>query len=81
MDVRVVEAGEDTATAQVDAVRAGQSGLVRADPAGDPIARDRERAGDGQRRLHRPDDAVLQDHPGDSRGRPEYTWPAWLTSR
>ncbi len=61
MDVRVAEAGEDAASAQVDAVGAGQRGLVGADPAGDAVASDRQGTGQRERRLHRPDDAVLQD--------------------
>jgi len=41
---------------------------ARADAAGDPLARDRERAGDGQRRVHRADDAVVEDHAATLRG-------------
>ena len=36
--------------------------LMRADAAGDPFPRDRERRGRRQRRVHRVDDAVLEDH-------------------
>src|SRR6476660_6953646 len=39
---------------------------MRADPAGDPLAGDREPAGRRQRRLHRPDDAVLENHCGEA---------------
>ena len=42
VDVRVGEAGEDAPPAEVDDVRRGERSLVRADAAGDPIARDRE---------------------------------------
>ena len=41
--VRVREARQDAPPAEVDPVRAGQRGLVRPDPAGDPVARDCER--------------------------------------
>jgi hypothetical protein len=61
VDVGVAEAGEDAPPTEVDAVRAGQRGLVGADPAGDAAACDRQGAGQWERRLHRPDDAVLQD--------------------
>ena len=61
MDVGVAEAGEDAPPAEVDAVRAGQRRLVGADPTGDAVARDRQGAGQWERRLHRSDDAVLQD--------------------
>ena len=62
MDVRVAEAGEDAPPAEVDAVGAGERRLVGADPAGDAVACDRQGAGRRERRLHRPDDAVLEDH-------------------
>jgi hypothetical protein len=62
VDVRVGEAGEDAAPAEVDALGARERRLVRPDAAGDPVAGDRKRAGDWQRRIHRPDDAVLEDH-------------------
>ena len=61
MDLGVAEAGEDAAPTEVDAVRARQRGLVGADPAGDSVACDRQGAGQWERRLHRPDDPVLQD--------------------
>ena len=64
MDVGVAEAGENAPPAQVDAIGAGQRGLVGADPAGDAVACDRQSAGQWERRLHRPDDAVLQDQAG-----------------
>jgi hypothetical protein len=35
---------------------------VRADAARDPIACDRERAGEGESGVERPDRAVLEDH-------------------
>ena len=50
VDVRVVEARQDAAAAQVDAVGARERRLVRPDAARDPVAGDRERADDGQRR-------------------------------
>ena len=62
VDVRVGEAGKDAAPAEIDDVGARERGLVRADPAGDVRAGDRERAGRRQRRIHRADDAVLEDH-------------------
>jgi hypothetical protein len=61
VDVGVAEAGEDAPATEIDAVRAGQRGLVGADPAGDAVACDREGAGQWERRLHRSDNAVLQD--------------------
>ncbi len=62
MDVGIGEARQHAAAAEVDAVGARQRGFVRADAAGDPLAGDRETAGRRERRLHRPDDAVLEDH-------------------
>ena len=44
MDVGVAEAGEDAPPAEVDTVRAGQRGLVGADPACDAFACDRQGA-------------------------------------
>ena len=64
VDVRVVEARDDAAAAEVDGLGARERGLVRADPACDPVARDRERSSDGKRRLERADDPVLEDHRG-----------------
>ena len=60
--MRVGEAGEDAAAAEIDDLRRCERGLVRADAAGDPVAGDRERPRDGQRRVERADDAVLEDH-------------------
>jgi hypothetical protein len=37
---------------------------VRADPAGDLVTRDGNGARERQRRVERPDDAVLEDHDG-----------------
>ena len=65
MDVRVGEAGEDAAPPEVDAVRAGQRGLVRPDPARDSLAGDCEGGGPRQRRIERPDRPVLEDHDAD----------------
>jgi hypothetical protein len=62
VDVRVGEAREDAATAEIDAVRACERGLVCADPARDELAGDRERACLRQRVVERADDAVLEDH-------------------
>ena len=62
MDVGVVEARQHTAAPEVDPVGARQSGLVGPDPARDPVACDRQCARDRKRRLHRPDDAALEDH-------------------
>jgi hypothetical protein len=60
--VGVGQAREHAAAAEVDAVGARQRGFVRADAAGDPLTGDRESTRSRQRRLHRPDDAVLEDH-------------------
>ena len=62
VDVRVGEAGQHATAAEVDDVRARQGGLVGADASRDPIACDRERAYGRQRRVHRANDAVLEDH-------------------
>jgi hypothetical protein len=65
VDVRVGEPGEDAAAAEVDPLGPRERGLVRADAADDPLARDREAARERQRGLHRADDAVLEDHLGE----------------
>ena len=57
----VVEARDDAAPAEVDALGARQGRLVRPDTADDPLARDRQRARQRERRLHRADDAVLEN--------------------
>ena len=62
VDVRVGEAGKDAAAAEIDDIRAGQRQLVRPDAARHVRAGDRERASRRQRRIHRADDAVLEDH-------------------
>ena len=62
VDVRVGEAGEDAAAAEVDDLRARARRLVDAHAAGDVRARDRERAARRERGIHRPDDAVLENH-------------------
>jgi hypothetical protein len=62
VDVRVRESRQDAAAAEVDPVRAGEGGLVRADPAGDALPRDREGRRLRERRVERADDAVLEDH-------------------
>ena len=71
VDVRVREPRDDAAPAEVDDVGRRQRGLVDADAAGDARSRDRERARDGQRLVHRAHDAVIQDHGADSSRRPE----------
>ena len=53
-DVRVGEPGKNAASAQVDALRARERGLVRPDAARDPVACDRERPRHRERRVHRP---------------------------
>src|SRR6476660_5677628 len=58
----VGEARQHATAAEVDAVGARQCAFVRTDAAGDPLACNRESSGGRQRRLHRPDDAVLDDH-------------------
>ena len=62
VDVRVGEAGKDAAAAEIDDIRTGQRQLVRPDATRHVRAGDRERAGPRQRRIHRADDAVLEDH-------------------
>ena len=62
VDVRVGEAGQDAATAEVDRLRARQRGLVHPDAAGDPLARDPERGDGRQRRVERADRPVAEDH-------------------
>ena len=62
VDVRVGEPGHDGAPAEVDRLGRGERRLVDADAAGDPPARDRERALRRQRRVERADEAVLEDH-------------------
>ena len=62
MHVRVVEARHDTASAEVDALRAGQCRLVRADASRDAFARDRQGPRGRHGRVERVDDAVVQDH-------------------
>ncbi len=47
VDVRVRESGQDAAAAEVDALRARQCRLVRADAARDPVSGDRERGASG----------------------------------
>ena len=59
VDVRVREAGQDAAAAEVDDVGARQGRLVRADAARHPLAGDGQRALDGHARVHRANDAVL----------------------
>ena len=54
--------GQHDAPAEVDDVRRGERGLVDADAARDPLARDRERALRRDLRVERPDEAVLEDH-------------------
>ena len=60
--VRVGEAGDDAAAAEIHDLRRCERRLVSADAAGDPVAGDRERPRDGQRRVEGADDAVLEDH-------------------
>ena len=60
--VRVREAREDAAAAEVHDLRRRERRLVSADAAGDPVACDRERPRDRQRGVECPDDAVLEDH-------------------
>ena len=64
--VRVGEAGQDAAAAEIDDVRARQRRLVGADPAGDGLARNGERALSRQAGVHCADGAVLEDHGSDS---------------
>ena len=62
VDVRVGEAGDDDATAEVEHLRRGKCRLVDADPTGDAVAGDRERSLGRNLRVERPDQAVLEDH-------------------
>ena len=62
VDVCVGERRQDAAAPQVDAIRGGEGGLVRPDAAGDAIPGDRECRRGRQRRVHRADDAVRDDH-------------------
>ena len=62
VDVRVGESRYDAPSAEVDDLRRGERGLVRADAAGNPVARDRQRPGERQRPIERPDRPVLEDH-------------------
>src|SRR6266852_4704819 len=62
VDVRVGEAGEDAAAAEVDRLGACERGLVHADPARDAVAGDCQRARDRQGRVERANDAVVEDH-------------------
>ena len=56
--MRIREAGEDAPAAEVDDIRAGESSLVRADPARNAVACDRQRALHRHARVHRANDAV-----------------------
>ena len=62
VDMRIREARDDAASAEIDAVGARQRHLVRSDPARDPVACDRERGRSRERRLQRPHDASLENH-------------------
>ena len=62
VDVGVGEARKHAAAAEVDPLRSRQRRLVRTHGARNPVAGDRERGRDRERRLHRPDDPVLEDH-------------------
>ena len=55
-------AGNDAASAEIDALGARQRRLVRPDAARELRACDRESARRRQGRLHRPDQAVFEDH-------------------
>ncbi len=61
--VRVGEARNDAAAAEVDRLRTREHRLVDADASRDPVAGDGERGRERQRRVERADDAVLEDHP------------------
>ena len=60
--MRVGEAGQHAASAEVDRLGARQRGLVHADAARDPLARDPERRDGRQRRVERADRPVAEDH-------------------
>ena len=59
VDVRVREAGEDAAAAEIDDLGCRERGLVGTDAARDAVAGDRERPHGRQRRVHRPHEPVL----------------------
>ena len=61
-----VKPGKDAAAAQIDHFGAGQGRLVRADRARHALAGDCEGTLHRQARIHRANDAVLQDHAGDT---------------
>jgi hypothetical protein len=60
--MRVGEGRQDAEPAEVDDIRARKRCFVHANAAGDIPARDRKCPRGGEGRLHRPDDAVLEDH-------------------
>ena len=68
VDVGVIEAGQHAPSAEIDDLGAGQGGLVHADAAGDLVGSDGERPGARQERVHRADDAVVENHLDDSTG-------------
>jgi hypothetical protein len=68
VNVGVVEPRQHAPAADVDALGTDKRRLVGPDPAGDPLAGDRQRMRDGERRLHRPDDPVLENHARDCSG-------------
>jgi hypothetical protein len=67
--VRVGEARQDAASAEVDRLGACERCLVHTDAAGNPVARDRHGTRDRQRRIERSDDAVLEDHAAETNER------------
>ena len=62
VDVRVGERGQDAAAAKIDVVGRGEGVLVRPHASDDAIAGDRQGAGRRERPVHRPYDAVREDH-------------------
>jgi len=62
VDVRLGEPREDAAAAEVDDLGRGQRRLVRADPARNPVAGDRERTRGRERGIEGANDPVLENH-------------------
>jgi hypothetical protein len=67
VDVRVAEARNDHASAQIDHLRRGERRLVDADAARDPVPGHRERPLRRDGRLQRADEATLEDHGFDTK--------------
>ena len=62
VDVRVREAGDDAAAAEIDHLGRGKGLFVDTDPAGDSLPRDRKCTCNRKRCVHGADDPVIEDH-------------------